>query len=345
MLEGLCADECSMVGVVSLCSPALVVTFRSVEYRPLGRSGLKVSAVSLGSWLTMGNAIDQAGSDSLVRRAFDLGVNLFDTADVYHRGEGETALGRAIEGIARERLVIATKCFFPMSGDVNDRGLSRKHIFESVHGSLGRLGTDYLDLYQCHRPDPETPVEETAMAMSDLIRQGKVLYWGVSYWPAALIAQAVDFCNGADLHPPVSNQPPYNLFNREIETDVLSVSEDVGLSQIVYSPLAQGVLTGKYRKDQDPQAGSRAANEKVNQFIGQYLTDERLQQAARLVELATSHGMTPGQMALAWCLRQPNVSSVIVGASRVEQLEENVESVEKKLSSEALSHLEEIFPA
>ena len=181
-----------------------------MQYANLGRSGLKVSRVSFGCWLTVGNVLDQATSDDLVRRAVDLGINLLDTADVYNMGEGEIALGRAIEGLKRESLVIASKCFFPMSDEVNDRGLSRKHIVESVHASLRRLGTDYLDLYQCHRPDPETPVEETAMAMNDLIRQGKVLYWGVSYWPARLIVQAVQFCRSHGFHAPISNQPPYN---------------------------------------------------------------------------------------------------------------------------------------
>ena len=202
-------------------------------YRHLGASGLRVSVVGLGSWLTIGNAIDQQATGKLIAAAFDHGVNLFDTADVYNHGEGERALGLAVRDLPRHRLVLATKCFFPMSDDPNDRGLSRKHVHESLHASLKRLGTDYVDLYQCHRFDPETPVLETARAMHDLIRAGHVLYWGTSQWPADRIAEVVELCRREHLHAPISNQPLYNLFERGIETAVLPTSARCGRGQIV----------------------------------------------------------------------------------------------------------------
>ena len=200
---------------MAACSPGCYKA--CVQYRYLGGSGVKVSAIGLGSWLTIGNEMDDAASENLVARAFDHGVNLFDTADVYNNGEGERALGQSIRGLPRHRLVIATKCFFPMSDDVNDRGLSRKHIHESIKQSLQRLGTDYVDLYQCHRFDPEVPVRETALAMHDLIQQGHVLYWGLSMWPAERIAEVVALCREQGWHVPVTNQPLYNLYRRDIE--------------------------------------------------------------------------------------------------------------------------------
>lgn len=315
-----------------------------MNYRTLGRSGLRVSAVSLGSWLTLGNTVGDADSRRLVHRAFELGVNLFDTADVYKHGAGEQALGLAIADLPRHRLVIASKCFFPMSDDPNDRGLSRKHVFESLDGSLRRLRLDYLDLYQCHRFDPETPVAETARAMDDLIRAGRVLYWGVSLWPAERIAEVTELCRAEGWAPPISNQPLYNLFERGIEEAVLPTGERCGLGQIVYSPLAQGVLSGKYLAKQAPPRDSRAADERQNQFIGRYLTDERLAQAHGLVDLARRHGITASQAALAWCLRDPRVSSVIVGARSLAQLEENAAAADLRPASGLLQELEDLFP-
>jgi aryl-alcohol dehydrogenase-like predicted oxidoreductase len=314
-----------------------------MDYRHLGSSGLRVSAVSLGSWLTYGNTVDQATTDRIVGKALERGVNLLDTADVYGRGEGERALAKAIAGRRREHLVLASKCFFPMSDDVNDCGLSRKHVVESLHQSLVRLGTDYLDLYQCHRPDPGTPVEETAAAMDDLIRQGKVLYWGVSMWPAELIARTVELCRSGGLHAPISNQPVYNLFEREIETEVIPTSESLGVGQIVFSPLAQGVLTGKYRPGGEPERGTRAADRRINQFIGRYLTIECLEQVAALTGLAREAGLSPAVLALAWCLRQPSVASVIVGATSVAQLEQNLAAAEVKLAPDILARLDQLF--
>jgi voltage-dependent potassium channel beta subunit len=316
-----------------------------MQYRRLGQSGLKVSSVSLGSWLTYGNAAEQGTTARIVAAARERGVNLFDTADVYARGEGEIALGKALRGVRREHIVLASKCFFPMSDDVNDRGLSRKHIVESVHASLRRLETSYLDLYQCHRHDPDTSLSEVVLAMTDLVRAGKILYWGTSQWPAHAIAEAATFCRAHALSPPISNQPLYNLFDRGLEAEVLPVASQHGVGQIVYSPLAQGVLTGKYAAGRNPEPTTRAGNDKVNQFIGRYLTPARLQQADRAAGLARKAGITPSQLALAWCLRQPDVSSVIVGATSEKQLLENVAAADVTLKPDLIAELEQVFPA
>ncbi len=313
-------------------------------YRHLGASGLKVSVVGLGSWLTIGNAIDQPATTKLVATAFDHGVNLFDTADVYNHGEGERALGLAVQGLPRHRLVLATKCFFPMSDDANDRGLSRKHVHESLFASLKRLQTDYVDLYQCHRFDPETPVLETARAMHDLIQRGHALYWGTSQWPADRIAEVVELCRREHLHAPIANQPLYNLFDRGIETAVLPTSQRCGLGQLVYSPLAQGVLTGKYLPGADVPADSRAADPKQNQFVGRYLTPQHLEQAQHLVELARARATTAGQLALAFCLRQPGVSSVLVGARNGKQLQDSLEAVGRTVDAALQQQLDHLFP-
>lgn len=318
-----------------------------MEYRNLGNSGLQVSAISLGSWLTFGNTVHQGDAERVVHAAFAGGVNLFDTADIYNRGEGELCLGRSIQALPRDRLVLATKCFFPMSDDPNDRGLSRKHVFQSIHRSLQRLGTDYVDLYQCHRPDPQTPIAETCRAMDDLIRQGKVLYWGVSCWPPEAITEAVAFCERYGMHPPISNQPPYNLLDRHIEEHVIPTCERHGLGQIVFSPLAQGVLTGKYLPGAAPAADTRAGDERVNQFIGKYLHDDALARVDRLRALAREVGGMPGPLALAWILRRiegrPLVASAIVGARTVEQLEENLGAAALNLPDAVAEELDRVF--
>lgn len=319
-----------------------------MQHRNLGRSGLKVGTVGLGSWLTIGSVLDDRATARLLAVAFDAGVNLFDTADVYASGEGERALGRALADLPRDRLVIASKCFFPMSDDPNDRGLSRKHVHQSIDASLRRLGTDYLDLYQCHRFDPETPVLETAMAMDDLIRRGKTLYWGTSQWPAERIAEVCELCRSEHLHAPISNQPLYNLFDRGIEEAVLPTCERYGVGQIVYSPLAQGVLTGKYGAHAPaarPPGDSRGADPRARQFIGRYLSPDRLQQAQGLVELAARHGATPAALALAFCLRDPRVSAVITGARSEEQLRENLAATALQPSAGLLAALDDLFPA
>ncbi|MBY0400352.1 aldo/keto reductase family protein [Myxococcota bacterium] len=311
--------------------------------RALGRSGLRVSELSLGSWLTLGSKVDRGGTTRLVRHAFELGVNLFDTADVYSEGEAERALGDAIAELPRSQLVLATKCFFAMTETPNDRGLSRKHLFESVEGSLRRLRTDYLDLHQCHRFDPGTPLDETVRAYEDLIRQGKVLYWGVSHWNAE---QVVEGCRVADRHGayrPIANQPGYSILDRTIEASILPTSAREGLGQIVFSPLAQGALTGKYGAGRRP-AESRANDPKRNRWMQDVLADEVLARIDRLRPIAAEVGCSMAQLALAWCLREPAVSSVLIGATSTAQLDENAASLEVAIPPEALARIDAIFP-
>ncbi len=311
--------------------------------RALGRSGLQVSEISLGSWLTLGSKVDFSETARLVHRAFDLGINLFDSADVYAKGEAERALGESLSELPRHQVVLATKSFFPMSEHPNDRGLSRKHIVESVEGSLRRLKTDYLDLHQCHRADPDVPMEETVRAYEDLIRQGKILYWGVSMWSAPDIAEA---CSLADQHGgyrPISNQPSYSILRREIESGVLSTSEREGLGQIVFSPLGQGALTGKYSGGKIPDQ-SRANDPERNLWMARYLDADVLARVDRLRTIADDLGISSAQLALAWCLRKSGISSVIIGATRIEQLEENAKSTGIELSAESIAEIEKIFP-
>ncbi len=313
-----------------------------MEYRRLGRSGLRVSEISLGSWLTFGSSVDVGATRTLVQRALDLGIQFFDTADVYATGKAEQALREALKEVPRHHVVIATKAYFPMSERPNDRGLSRKHLVESVEGSLRRLGTDYLDLHQCHRFDPETPLEETVRAYEDLIRQGKLLHWGTSQWKPSEIQEACRIADHHRAYRPISNQPQYSLLDRSIERRVIPVCEEEGLGQIVWSPLAQGVLTGKYAGGARP-SGTRAADPERNRFMGRFLAPEVLEKVEQLRSVARELGVTLAQLALAFCLRHPNVASVIVGATRLEQLEENAAASGLRLPPEAESALDTLF--
>lgn len=313
-----------------------------MEYRNLGASGLKVSEIALGNWLTQGRTLDSTATQQIVDRAVNLGINLFDTADVYSLGAAEIALGQAIKSHRRQSLVIATKCFWPMSEDPNDRGLSRKHVKESVDGSLKRLGVDYIDIMQCHRYDPETPVEETVRALDDLVRQGKVLYWGISMWKAHEIVEAVRCAEAVNATPPVSSQPVYNLLNRGIESSVIPACDANGIGQIVFSPLAQGVLTGKYLPGAPRPEGSRGADEKANAFMLDYLSDEILARVQELKSFAQTLGCTVAQLSLAWCLKNPSVNAVIIGASKLSQLEENVGATGLKFSDDVWARAEAI---
>jgi voltage-dependent potassium channel beta subunit len=315
-----------------------------METRRLGKSGLKVSEIALGSWLTLGSAVDAAATQQLVQAAYDMGINFFDTADVYANGSAEEALGRALRAVPRPYVVIATKCYFPISEHPNDRGLSRKHIMESIEGSLRRLGTDYVDLHQCHREDPETPIEETVRAYEDAIRQGKVLYWGVSEWSAESITEACRVADASGGFRPVSNQPNYSIMRRGIETDVLPTSRREGLGQIVFSPLGQGVLTGKYAGGARP-SGSRALDESRNLWMNSYLKEESLAKVERLKPLADSLGISMAQLALAWCLSHPGVDSAIIGVTKPHQLEDNCKASGRKLPTDVLSEIDAIFPA
>lgn len=315
-----------------------------MHYRRLGKAGLKVSEIGLGNWLTFGGAIDEQVARACIRKAIDLGINFFDTADVYNRGGGEECYGRELSEFRRQDLVIATKVYFPMSDGVNDRGLSRKHIFESIHASLERLRIDYVDLYQCHRLDEEVEIYEVVRAMDDLVRQGKVLYWGVSEWPAAAIEQAYEWAFALNAYPPASNQPEYSIAARRIETNgVRQVCQDKGLGLVVWSPLKQGILTGKYSGGKLP-ADSRAGDGKMNIFLKEI--DRALaDRVDRLRPLAERHKITLAQLALAWLLRRAAVSSVIIGASRVAQVEENVAAVQTQLTSDDMVRIDELFPA
>lgn len=295
-----------------------------MNYRKLGRYGLKVSEVALGGWLTHGRTLDDGTTSNIVERAFELGINFFDTADVYNQGEAEKSLAIAIKSLKREDLVVGTKCFFPMSDRPNDRGLSRKHIYESVHNSLKRLQVDYIDIMQFHRLDLDTPVDETVRAIDDLIRQGKVLYWGTSEWPAHKLTEAVLTARELNANPPASNQPIYNMLTRYIEEAVIPVSEQYGIGNVVFSPLAQGVLTGKYLPGQQPAAGTRAADDKSNMFMANLMNDQTLSRVQELKAYVEGLGYTMPQFTLAWCLRKKAVSSVIIGATSIEQVEANV---------------------
>jgi voltage-dependent potassium channel beta subunit len=314
-----------------------------MNYRRLGRYGLKVSEVSLGGWLTHGRSIDDETTTQIVAKARDLGINFFDTADVYNRGEAELSLGKALEGVRRDDVVIGTKCFFPMSDLPNDRGLSRKHITESVHNSLRRLKTDYVDMMQFHRFDADTPLDETVRAIDDLVKAGKVLYWGVSEWSADQIADLVSVAKEINASPPASNQPVYNMLSRGIEKAVIPTCERHGLGLVVFSPLAQGILTGKYEPGQPPPAGTRGADDKSNMFMTNMLTDENLTKVQNLKAFANEQGYTLAQFSLAWCLRQKQVSSVIIGATSTQQVEMNVSASGIQLSDEVWEQAEAIL--
>lgn len=313
-----------------------------MEYRHLGDAGVRLSTVGLGSWLTYGSAVEEDAASRCISAAYDHGVVFFDTANVYARGRAEEVVGRALAGYPRDSYVLATKVYFPMGEGPNDRGLSRKHVFEQCHASLRRLDVDYVDLYQCHRYDDATPLDETCEAMDDLIRQGKTLYWGVSEWSAQQIEDAVELCVEAGWTPPVSNQPEYSALQRRIEDDVLPVSEELGIGNVVWSPLAQGVLTGKYRSIDDVPSDSRAASEQ-GKFMGRVMSQEVLDAVAGFADLARDQGFTPAQLALAWCLRQPAVTSVIVGATRPEHVEENVAAADLEIDDEVFDEVDRIL--
>lgn len=314
-----------------------------MKYRRLGRAGARVSEISFGTWLTFGGQIDLQTAHACLDAAWDCGINFYDTADVYNQGAAEQVLGAWLRKKPRKDYVVATKVFFPTGSGENDKGLSKKHIVESCEASLRRLNVDYLDLYQCHRFDETVLLEETVRAMDDLIRQGKILYWGVSQWEADQIEQACRLAERRNADLPVTNQPRYNLLSREIEQRVVPTCEREGIGQIVWSPLAQGLLTGKYGRDAAARHG-RAGDGRVNSFLLPWMTEENLSRAERFSALARELGRTPAQLALAWCLRLPNLASAIIGASRPEQVRENAAASGLELPAELLGELERLFP-
>jgi aryl-alcohol dehydrogenase-like predicted oxidoreductase len=313
-----------------------------MNHRHLGQSGLMVSEISYGNWLTHGAQVDKDAAFACVRAALEEGITTFDTADVYAQTRAEEVLGEALSGQRREGLEICTKLYWPVGPGQNDRGLSRKHVFEAMHGSLRRLRTDYVDLYQAHRYDLETPLEETMLAFADLVRQGKALYIGVSEWNEEQITRAAALARELKV-PFVSNQPQYSMLWRVIEAEVIPASAKAGLGQIVWSPLAQGVLTGKYLPGQPPPAGSRATDQRGSQFIERLLTGEVLRRVQTLKPIAQEAGLSMAQLAVAWVLQNPNVSSAIIGASRPEQVHDNVKASGVKLDARVMKKIDAVL--
>jgi voltage-dependent potassium channel beta subunit len=312
-----------------------------MHYRRLGNSGLKVSALGLGGWLTFGDSIqDKAVARDIITTAYEGGVNFFDIADVYSNGEAERLMGEVLAQFPRHTLVISSKLYWPMSDDVNDRGLSRKHIMESIDKSLARIGTDYLDIYFCHRYDEETPLLETMRAMDDLIHQGKILYWGTSVWSAEQLQQAHDLAEKHGLYPPQVEQPEYNMVTRsEFERAIMPKAQALGMGLTTFSPLSDGVLTGKYDDGipQDSRLGQldwRRKDSNVDSLRGKVI---------RLKPIADGLGISRAELALTWILRQEAVSSVITGATKVSQVESNLRAVEVKLSAEEIAQIDTIF--
>jgi voltage-dependent potassium channel beta subunit len=309
-----------------------------MEYRNMGRTGLKLSEISLGGWLTFGGQVDDETAFAILDTAVDHGINFIDLADIYARGNAERVFGRWLKGKRRSDFVISSKVYWPMSDNVNDRGLSRKHIMESIEGTLKRLEIDYLDIYFCHRYDEETPLEEVVRAMTDLVQQGKILYWGTSVWEADQIEGAVDVAREWLGYQPFVEQPRYNMLDRHIEDAIMPMCAEKGLGIVVWSPLAQGVLTTKYL-DGIPE-GSRAT---YSNWIKEDLTPENIERVKKLNAIAGDLGLTMPQLALAWILRRPEISSVIIGASRPEQVEENVGASGVTLSEDVLAEIERIL--
>jgi aryl-alcohol dehydrogenase-like predicted oxidoreductase len=317
-----------------------------MEYRRLGSSGMYVSEITYGNWITHGSQVEQEAAIKCVRAAFDNGITTFDTADVYAGTRAETVLGKALKGVRRESYELLTKVYWPTGPGKNDRGLSRKHIMESVHASLKRLKTDHLDLYQMHRFDFETPLEESLSAFDDLIRQGKVHYIGFSEWTAAQISDALKIQDSRGYARFVSSQPQYSMLWRVIESEVVPLSKEKGIGQIVWSPIAQGALTGKYLPGKKPPAGSRATDKKGGaNMISRWMRDEVLIAVQNLKPIADANGLTLAQLAVAWVLQNPNVSSAIIGATKPSQIKENVKASGVKLDASTMKQIDQVLGA
>jgi len=314
-----------------------------MHYRRLGRSGLKVSEISLGSWVTFGSQIDEQSAIELFHEAYDQGVNYFDNADIYANGQAEVVMGKGIKGLPREALVLSSKVFWATMPGPNGRGLSRKHITESIHASLKRLGTDYLDLYICHRFDPDTPIDEILYTMDTLVNQGKVLYWGTSEWRAWQLTAAFLSAKDNHLTSLTVEQPQYNMFHRRrVEAELAQVVRDYGIGLMTWSPLYYGILTGKY--NENIPAGSRASLESMG-WVRDRITPERVAIVRELGKVADDLHITTAQLAIAWLLRRKDISSVVTGATNLEQLTQNVEAAEyvEKLSDEVLDRIETVL--
>jgi aryl-alcohol dehydrogenase-like predicted oxidoreductase len=312
-----------------------------LKYRHLGKQGLKVSELALGSWMTdVSDTAKQDLADQSIKLAYEHGINFFDCADAYSGGAAERFLGKALKEFPRQELVLSSKVYFPVGKGVNDRGLSRKHIFESIVRSLKNMQTDYLDLYFCHRFDPETPLLETLQALSDLVDQGKILYYGVSEWTPVQILEAQLVIQAHGLHPMSVIQPQYNIFDRYIENEALDVCEKLGLGVVPFSPLSQGLLTGKYRKGQKIPAGSRAT---YQDQIKALLTDDNLDKVEELVKMATELDTDLATFSLAWALRDSRISSLITGASKPSQLNNNLKAIDLDIPEEYYQRIDQLF--
>jgi aryl-alcohol dehydrogenase-like predicted oxidoreductase len=315
-----------------------------MEYRRLGNSGMYISEIAYGNWITHGSQVESEAAIKCVRTALDVGITTLDTADVYAGTKAESILGKALKGVRRESYELLTKVYFPTGPGKNDRGLSRKHIMESAHASLKRLNTDHIDLYQAHRFDVETPLEETLRAFDDLIRQGKVSYIGFSEWTAPQISDALKIQDSRGFDRFISSQPQYSALSRAIEGKVIPLSKREGISQIVWSPMAQGVLTGKYLPGKKPPAGSRATDKKSGaNFISTFMKDEVLQAVQNLRPIADAHGLTLSQLAIAWVLHNENVAAAIMGATKPSQVKENSKASGVKLSADAISAIDKVL--
>lgn len=314
-----------------------------MNYRKMSGTGLKLSEISLGAWVTFGDQIDQDMASSLIQQAFDEGVNFFDNADIYGKGKAEEVMGKAIEGLPREALVLSSKVYWQTMPGPNGKGLSRKHIMESCHASLKRMGTEYLDLYFCHRYDDETPLEEVVRAMDDLVRQGKILYWGTSEWRAAQIARAHGIAQQGGYYPPRVEQPQYNMFARnKVEDELIPASRDLGFGMVTWSPLRFGVLSGKYNEGV-PEEKTRLTRD--DEWAEKELTEERLSKVRQLTDIAEDLGVTMAQLAIGWLLRNPEITSVITGATKQRHLEDNLKSpaVLDSLSEGTLEQIDDIL--
>jgi len=313
-----------------------------MHYRRLGKSGLKVSEIALGAWITMGNQIEEKISSDLIHAAYDQGINFFDNADAYAGGQAEIVMGKSIKDIPREGIVLSSKVFWPTMPGPNGRGLSRKHIFESIHATLKHMGTDYVDIYYCHRYDPDTPIEEVVFTMNTLIEQGKILYWGTSEWEASYITQAVGLAKQYNLIPPVVEQPQYNMFHRfRVEEELTPVCREFGIGLTTWSPLYYGILSGKY--NEGIPEGSRASLDSMK-WIKDRITTERIAKVRLLTSLANQLEITTAQLAIAWLLRRKEVACVITGATRLEQLDENLLAAEaQKLITDSILEKIEII--
>jgi voltage-dependent potassium channel beta subunit len=313
-----------------------------MEYRRLGKSGLKVSAISLGAWINFGSerTAEDAAAE-IIRYAIEQGINFIDVADVYAGGQAEVVVGRAIQGLRRSDLVLSTKAYWPMSDNVNDRGLSRKHIIESVHASLKRFGTDYIDIFFCHRFDKETPVEETVRALDDLITQGKLLYWGTSMWNADNLSEAAEAADRLLRQRPVTEQPLYNMLDRDVVDGSLErTAARLGIGLVVWSPLAQGVLTGKYN---DGIPDDSRYNHVDREWFARQLTDERLNKVRAISQVASELGTTTAALAIAWTLKNPVVSSAIIGATKTTQVDENLKALDVDIDDATAARIDAIL--